>query len=519
MSLTRKQMMEIVRFDWKRRTGLDFDGRRYGSITGGKAKRLTESWSPCHGSDVYKGKDKPARKTLRYNYIVPERTTRGRARESGRRPDVTVVHVAVRLNGAYQPVVKDVGRWHIKTGRLELRDIDYHGLGGWIVEWEKEDWAGKRTGRRAGDFAGKICDTRWYSCEKWKFNQGLTFPWHETVNPDALKGTKYEWCQYADSTPNRAGLVDWLMMYNQEPKIELLAKAGMYALICPAGIKALKDKRIRDWCMAHREEIARGERYSRHEAVDILYAARHGGTIAAARKRREFVKEARRFIGGGPWRIDYDRLRKAIGKWHVGMNEYSRYLEYAHDAGLDLRNEGTLYPPTKGGRKAFMERLERLEADVARAKKNARAKAQRELAKTMKLRAAEIAAFQESVERSKVIKSCGYALVLAKTQEELLAEGKKMHNCVGCGTYGQGIVVGDRLIVMLKKPSGRGYESFCDIEIDRKNWLVRQCYLKHNEQAPKEIRELAREIAAWFKAEHKRHQKRKMFKELERKAA
>ena len=360
--------------------------------------------------------------------------------------------------------------------------------------------------------------SRWCDGGKWKYNQGLTFPWHETINPDALKGTKYEWCQYADSTPNRAGLVDWLMMYNLEPKIELLAKAGMYALICPAGIKALKDRRVRDWVMAHREEVVRASD-CRDSIVDIVYAARHGVSVRAAQNRRRFVEEARRYIGGGPWRIDYDRLRKTLRKWGIWLDEYSRYLEYAHDAGLDLRNEGTLYPPTRGGRKAFMDRLERLEADLARLKKNAKAKARRDLAKMMKLRADEIAAFQESVARTKVLKDCGYAIVLAKSQEELLTEGKKMHNCVGCGLYGKGIVEGDRLIVMLKKPNGKGYESFCDIEIDRKTWVVKQCYLKKNEQAPEEVRELARKIAHWLKAVHKRHQKRKMFKALERKSA
>ena len=94
-----------------------------------------------------------------------------------------------------------------------------------------------------------------------------------------------------------------------------------------------------------------------------------------------------------------------------------------------------------------------------------------------------------------------------------------MGNCVGCGLYGKGIVEGDRLIVMLKKPNGKGFESFCDIEIDRKTWVVKQCYLKKNEQAPEEVRELARKIAHWLKAVHKRHQKRKMFKALERKSA
>ena len=59
MSLTRKQMQEIVAFDMKRRTGLDFDGRRYGSITGAKAPQVSALWELCHGSEVFKGKDKP----------------------------------------------------------------------------------------------------------------------------------------------------------------------------------------------------------------------------------------------------------------------------------------------------------------------------------------------------------------------------------------------------------------------------------------------------------------------------
>ena len=62
MSLTRKQMAEIAAFDWKRRTGGDFDGRRYGDVTGAHAPYMTETWVPCRGSDVYKGK-RPARKS------------------------------------------------------------------------------------------------------------------------------------------------------------------------------------------------------------------------------------------------------------------------------------------------------------------------------------------------------------------------------------------------------------------------------------------------------------------------
>ena len=531
VSLTKKQIEEIAAFDLKKRQVHDFDGRRYGSVTGRRAPHLTEAWCPCHGSELYNGKKRPTRKTLRYNYIVPDK---------GEKPDVTVVHVAVRLNGSYRQVVKEVGRWHIKTGKLELRDIDYHGLGGWIVDWRPEDWAGggkrKKSGRKSrsetAPLIAKPVDAGWYSGGKWQFNVGLTFPWHEVVNLDALKGTRYEYCQYADDTPCKAGLVDWLMMYRAEPKIELLAKMGLYNLICPSGIKALKDKQIRDWIIAHREEVT-----DNPDAQDLIYAARHNVTVKYATKRRILVYDIK--FRMRYWnervrvRLDYDRLLKTLPKWHVRVEEYLRYLEYAIKCGLDLRNEGTAYPPTKGGRKAFMDRLEAMEARAAkksRAEMRARRAAQRKaeaerkareeeekkwIAKTMKTRIKELEAFQKSLKRTDILKGCGYTLVLAKSQKELLAEGKKMHNCVGCGTYGHAIVKGESLIVMLKDRSG----SYCDIEIDRKSWKVWQCYLKRNEPAPKEIHALAKKIAAWFKAEHLRHKKRKMFTELERKAA
>ena len=200
-------------------------------------------------------------------------------------------------------------------------------------------------------------------------------------------------------------------------------------------------------------------------------------------------------------KLDYERLAKLLPKWGVDACEYGRYIQHAKEAGLDLRNEGTLYPPVTGGRKAFMRRLEELEANAAKMKAAA-------IDKAMSERAPEIAAFQESVERTKTLHGCGYKIVLAKTQGELLAEGKRMGNCIGNGVYGRGIATGHKLIVMLKLPGVRGGKSFCDIEIDRHTWKVRQCYTKGNRIPPDEVRELANRIATFLKAEYKRQQRK-----------
>lgn len=524
MSLTKKQMAEIVAFDWKRRTDGDFDGRRYGDVTGAHAPYMTETWEPCRGSDVYKGK-KPARKTLRYNYIVPAKTRNAKTR------DVTVINVAVRLDQYYVPVVKDVARFHTATGITEMRDMDYKGIAGWCVEWSSADYRGKKpTGRAPAPRlakSGAWCVLKDGGItEKWHYGRGYHFPYHETVNVEALQDTRFKYCQYADEGTGLTGLVDWLMLYRQEPRVEHLAKAGWYGLITPTGLQALKDRKVFDWMREHQKEAS--------EEVHVQYlvwAARHGKSLDTAVDFFYF----KRMFTHNMWavnhaiemrwheehpdepmprknrlRIDWWRLYSTWSKWKIHVTEYINYLQTAVEAGLDWRNEGTLYPPTKGGRKAFMERYERLEAQVA-AEKRRRArkasKAERERLKALFAeRMPEIEMFQKSLERVKTLKGCGYSLIIAKSQEELLAEGKKMNNCVGCGIYGRGILEGNTLIVMLKNPDGR---SSCDIEIERKTWNVRQCYLKGNQLPPDETLKLANRIAAELKNIYKLSKRRK----------
>ena len=176
-----------------------------------------------------------------------------------------------------------------------------------------------------------------------------------------------------------------------------------------------------------------------------------------------------------------------------------------------------LYPPTKGGHDAFVARTEALEREGDRRERNARrraarlhAKTERErnerLAKLAAERAPEIAAFQESIDRTKTLSGCGYKLVLAKSQDELIKEGKRMGNCVGCGTYGEGLVVGNTLILTMQGADAK--ERYC-VEIDRTKWTVRQCYGRHNSAAPDKVRDLAIRVAESLEAKAKEMRKAK----------
>lgn len=434
-------------------------------------------------------RDVNSHKTLRYNYV--DVLPKGR---DGVR-DCEIVHVAVRLDRAGCPVVKDVVRINMVDGTVSYRDLGYHGLGGWIVYWNRSDWATKSI--RSWSCPPALGE--WVT-EKLGRSAAMTFPWQPTVNPGALADTRYKYSQYEQG--HGIGIVKWLRLYRDEPRVEALAKAGLHALISRASLKALKDRRVFAWCRDHADEIRKGS-----TVREILWSVHHGCDLKASARHFRFVEDMRMRRDRFWPRMDYARLEKLITKWDVKPHEYARYIDECRRAGLDLRNDGTLYPPTSGGREAFMERMERLEREGDRLERNARrrraradAKRAREearrAAELMEERIPEIEAFQKGADRVLKLSGESYRLVLAKSQEELLEEGKKMGNCVGCGTYGRGIVDGRCLIVMVRDGRGRPY---VDIEIDRKSWTVRQCYARHNQPAPENVHALANALALKFK--------------------
>ena len=439
-------------------------------------------------------RDVNSRKTLRYNYV--DVLPKGR---DGVR-DVEIVHVAVRLDRAYHPVVKDVVRINLGNGTISYRDLGYHGLGGYVVYWNRKDYEVKSI--RSWNCPPALGE--WVT-EKLGRSDAMTFPWHQCVNVADLVRTRYRYSQYEHG--HGVGIVEWLRLYRDEPRVEALAKAGLHALISRAALKALKDRRVFAWCRDHADEIRKGS-----TVREILWSVHHGCDLKASARHFRFVEDMRMRRDRFWPRMDYARLEKLITKWDVKPHEYARYIDECRRAGLDLRNDGTLYPPTSGGREAFMERMERLEREGDRLERNARrrraradAKRAREearrAAELMKERIPEIEAFQKGADRVLKLSGESYRLVLAKSQEELLAEGKKMGNCVGCGTYGRGIVDGRCLIVMVRDGRGRPY---VDIEIDRKSWTVRQCYARHNQPAPENVHALANALALKFKQMSKR---------------
>ena len=200
MRITKKQIAEIIAFDAKARRRGEFDARPTGTMSAGLPEdtRRYKANAPFPISansmipEQYKSEIPKTVKCLRYNYIVPDAT------KDPKKRDVTICHVAVRLHRkTRKPTVKVVAFTRLsdldkKDGNLCIyyRDLGYHWMAGWQVYWDKCDFEQKAI--NAWIVSG--AEGEW-SRVKYKYGIGLTFPWHETVNVEALKGTRYEYCQ------------------------------------------------------------------------------------------------------------------------------------------------------------------------------------------------------------------------------------------------------------------------------------------------------------------------------------
>lgn len=148
------------------------------------------------------------RRTRRFNYLVP-------ARNGG----VKIFTVAVRRTKDERTEAKVIATHDPRRKRIFLRDVVFAGIPGWITVWDKNVSAGTID---------------------WTFDCGAAFPWEPVVNPEVLAETKYARCGWQ---VGKIGLADFLHLYEADSRVEYVAKARLWKLVTPGGIKRLGENR------------------------------------------------------------------------------------------------------------------------------------------------------------------------------------------------------------------------------------------------------------------------------------
>lgn len=414
---------------------------------------------------------------------------------------------------AVSTTVRDGFRYHIISSYVPgmrnyyVRDHVWCKMMGWRIFYsldQFEDFRGFYWTNNCGyDFAS-------WAMHEFTFHCSSLHPDAPIVNLDYLAETKFRYCGYGDYRDTRypGSLADYLTLYLRYPQIEMLSKLHLGMLITPTFLDVLKaDKKLQSFIRSRATEIASCVNVSLRA---IKYAYTHNCSIAFADKHFELVAYFRHVANDvnryaqlmSPLAIrdykikyNYEKIHRLIDRCNITSSEYVRYLRYAFDAQHDLKSEQVMYPDFNS-RERFMQSLELLEREAQRrirAKRIADGKAKAALTRARKK---GIASFNKCA--SKIVSSFAslknIGLRLLSSASAFRAEGKRMRNCIGCGTYFEQYCDG-RIVCVVITSDGHDY----DVEISLDNYSVRQCYAKGNQRAPANVHALADSFAKYLK--------------------
>lgn len=360
--------------------------------------------------------------------------------------------------------VQAVGKTASDSTRIDYRNVRFYPCGGYKVDdWDRpkdgNSWGSERANASGtGDLPGSV------------------------VNIEALAATKYKYAGIDERCFEIRPAV-YLRALHDFPGAEMLFKAGLADLIKPSILKA--GKPMAKFIAKNLKDIERMEA----GALVVTTAFRRGETIRQALLRIQ----AQRDMAGcpRPKGVDAVELRRYIDKAGVDIWEYERHA--LHCQKLHLEKSAWMPAP-----KHFRHVAEEVEAVLAREeRRRARIKAAKEREaerkKGERFAAAQAKFAAVSVKIGEVV------AVWPRIAKELKDEGKTMHNCIGNGLYLRRVADGFGAIVFLREASSPD-TPWCDVEfrVEKKKWIVAQCYTKHNKPAPDLAKAAAEKMAARF---------------------
>lgn len=447
MKLTKDDVRAILAFDADYRKKYH-DGHTYYD-TG-----LTKAWQ--------------CRRSFRYNYLKPK--------PNG---EVQFVTIAVRIHKVKtgeRTEWKVIGRSATDSDIIEVRDLEYCGICGWVVLWP--DCSASPYGCYVSGSDRYICNHGWNKV-KYKWREYLASPWEPTINPEALEGTKYQHSGY--DYIGRSPLLDHLKLYRQNKGVEFLAKAKLDSLLCPAGLKRLQRSReFFAFVRTHLKEISK----SGYSFPVIQYAQIHGMTLKTAAQHFDNVASWKYYKLPKSALCHVDEITAHHIKTRIHQNEYARYLEHAEQAGWDMDDPHVYLPP----KRRWKARLEHAEAEANAVEERKLNLAEKEVNKKILKVALKFAKLTE-YRRGK------FSLEIPTCCNELRAEGKKMGNCIGSMGYDMKTINGESLMLFVRKDG----DFYSDIEIDRRNQRIRQHYAKKNSKPDRWAASFADEIVKRYR--------------------
>lgn len=385
------------------------------------------------------GKRKQPNRTRFYRYLLP----------AGH--DMEVHTVACKADRCGFVTVKEVVRCSVDESFTFVKDLACVPIAGYVVDWSPE-----KLGRsRSWSYGGRWASEAWTPSGKWMLRC-------DVINPEAL--TRHDRFKYCAWTPECDEIVKWLKVYAKHPRIELLAKSGLGRLGQAASfVKQLeRDKALARLILENAEAI-RQFRYG----TDVIRKAYSRGVSLADASRS--ISDRREFRGMQlPLEIDASKALAYIDRKGGKRWEYCAYVRHMKTLGADLRDTKNAFP------RCFKQRQQIAADRIAEIERRKKADLMRSTDESI----GKIADRFAHLERARA-----FRVLLPRRSDDLVTEGKRLHNCLGDGHYAARIARGESVIAFVRQVE-RPSVPWVAVEFSPERKQVLQCYAAKNSRPP-----------------------------------
>lgn len=366
---------------------------------------------------------------------------------------------AFRKTKKYGFELLDVIRASSDKETAQIRSMYLTGMSGWKVFYKPTD------AESSGWYGYNYYTVRKEDFNKWEEYQEVPGVWYRVLNPEALKGTKYQYCGYTGGE-----IIKYIKLWEQHPCVEYFGKIGM--IPSKAIIKKLEnDHGFGKWLAKQDKEELKD-----NGPQVILYAYTHHRALCEAKEILTEKHQAEQYCSNIPeirgTKIDKLKLCQYMIKNKVYARNYNDYLEAIKNLGFDLSDTKNIYP------KDF-KRMHDLRTAQWGAKKNK----------------AIVAEFKAAAKKYKAFEFTGeeFAIIIPSKPQDLKREGEALNHCVGRMGYDQKMVKGQSFIAFLRH-TDKIKKPFVTIEFETKSKKIVQIYGYHDSAPPEDARKFAK---AW----------------------
>ncbi len=350
---------------------------------------------------------------------------------------------------------KQVAVHGIDSDKCLVKDMEYCGyIGmGYRVGWYEQGLTKQRS---------------WFETESWCSADSKYYnPMSKTINLSLIdKLDKYKYSAY--SLYNGDCILKYLRLYTEYPQTEYLLKLGLRSLADKVTILKLigKDKNFSKWIVRNRTELISNFYYS----SVVIKAYRTNSNLRRLQKienlkktmlNRDDYKPILELFGNG-----FEAFYDYLAKQNTVANIYLDYFSACNYLGLDMTDKKNLTP--HNFKHCHDARID--ECHTAKALKD------EELKKELFERFESIATKFTALEKhnSKV-----FVVIIAKSPNDLIIEGEKLHHCVGKMNYEQKVARGESLIFFLRNKTSSNSPLYT-LEYSPEKRKILQCYGENN---------------------------------------